>query len=79
MGEARSHRDVVNNYLDALPSNVKTMVLLKTGIEDEVFRASLDDLFHWAKRMSNLVPQSGVYSPVANLVTHEEEVGNDQV
>ena len=80
VGEARSHRDIVmNNFLDALPSNVKTMVLLKSGIEDAVFRVPLDELFHWAKRMSEIVPQSGEYTPVVNLVTPEEEVGNDQV
>ena len=79
VGAARSHRDVVSNFLEALPSNVKTLVLLKAGIDDEVFRAPLDDLFHCAKKLSELVPQNSGYTPVVNLVTQEDEVGNDQV
>ena len=76
----RSHRDVVNNFLDALPSNVRMMVLMKSGIQDEVFNTPLDDLFHCAKRMFDLVSQSGEgQAPGVNVVTTGEEVGDDQV
>ena len=79
IGEARSHRDIVNNFLEALPNNIRTLVLLKSGLEDEGFKIHLDQLFYLAKKMGDLVPQSGGYAPGVNSVTHEEGGENNQV